>query len=88
MANSGYLTVEIEGNKNDFCRLENRTEDYRPGYSSYVIAVSENDNVCSVLEHISGLKSANLFATKKRAQEVADHWDECYKNNGSYLYAL
>ena len=29
--------------------------------------------------------SVNACKTKKRAEEIANHWNECYKNNGTYI---
>ncbi len=33
---------------------------------------------------IISLKSANVCNSYKEAQEIADHWNECYKANGTY----
>ena len=41
----------------------------------------------SVLWKLAGYESANIMPTKKRAQEVVDFWNDCYKKNGSYAFA-
>lgn len=40
----------------------------------------------SVLDHIGGLVSANIFPTKKRAREVADYWNRRFMENGTYFF--
>lgn len=51
-----------------------------------VLKVSESDNVASKLECISNLMHANIMPTKRKAEEVARYWNECYKKNGTYAY--
>lgn len=41
----------------------------------------------SVIWKLAGYESANIMPTKKRAQEVVDFWNDCYKKNGSYAFA-
>ena len=41
----------------------------------------------SVLWKLAGYESANIMPTKKRAQEVVDFWNDCYKKNESYAFA-
>lgn len=53
---------------------------------AFVWSASESDNLVSVLEHIGGLKTANLCPTKKRAKEIADAWNESFKRNGTYAF--
>lgn len=53
---------------------------------SYVIGIGENENVFSALSRYKNLESGHIFPTKKKAQEVADFWNECYKNNGTYKF--
>lgn len=54
-------------------------------YYAYVIKVSENDNLLSKLK-TPNIKAANIFPTKKRAYEVAEHWNACFKANGTYYF--
>ena len=41
----------------------------------------------SALSAIGGLKAANAFPSKKQAEETAAFWNDCYKRNGTYLFA-
>ncbi len=41
----------------------------------------------SVLWKLAGYESANIMPTKKRAQEVVDFWNECYRKNGTSIFA-
>jgi hypothetical protein len=34
----------------------------------------------------NNIKAANIFPTKKRAYEVAEHWNACFKANGTYYF--
>lgn len=54
---------------------------------SYVLDASGSCNLVSVLAGIRGLTSANVCKSKKAAAEIADDWNECYKANGTYMYA-
>ena len=65
-----YIVVQITENNKNY---------------AYVITVSESDNLLSKLK-ILNIKSANIFATKKRAYEVAERWNACFKANGTYYF--
>lgn len=52
---------------------------------AYVVKVSESDNLLSKLK-ITNIQSANIFPTKKRAYEVAEYWNACFKANGTYYF--
>lgn len=54
---------------------------------AFALPVGGSDNLCSVLCNIAGLTSANICASKQGAQKIADEWNECYKRNGTYLFA-
>lgn len=56
-------------------------------HCAFTLPVGGADNLCTVLERVPGLTSANICASKQDAQEIAGEWNECYKRNGSYLYA-
>lgn len=77
------VTVELDKNKNIFPDEKKAPE---MGLYSYPITVNDSENLVSVLDGIKGLKTANLFATKKKAQETADFWNDCYKKNGTYYF--
>lgn len=40
----------------------------------------------TTLSNIPNIASANILPTKKRAYEVADYWNACFKRNGTYLF--
>lgn len=50
------------------------------------IAVSGGDNLVSVLAGFNGLESANICSSKKEADAIADHWNECHKRNGNSIF--
>ena len=55
-------------------------------YSAFVLKLSENQNIASVVRDWRGLHSMTLFSTKKKAEEIARVWNECYKKNGTFAY--
>ena len=81
-----HMLVTVEQDKNEVAFADREKREPAPGLYSYVVRISESDNIQSVLDGIGGLKHANLFPTKKRAWQVAQFWNECYKNNGTYLF--
>lgn len=50
-----------------------------------VIKATESDNLLSKFE-IKNISSVNIFPTKKRADEIAKFWNECYKKNGTHMF--
>ena len=54
-------------------------------YWAWVLPFTSNDNALCVFQ-VKGIKSANIYTTKKQAREICDFWNECYKNNGTNLY--
>jgi len=54
-------------------------------YYACVLKTSEMENLVSQLT-IMGVTSANIFETKKRANEVVDAWNKGYSANGKYLF--
>lgn len=54
-------------------------------YYAYVIKTSEYENLVSLFK-IKGIVSANIFETKKHADEVVNAWNNGYKTNGKYLF--
>ena len=65
-----FISVTIEENKK---------------YYAYVIPVSSNDNLLSKLSN-ENILHANIYNTKKRAEEVVKMWNESYVKNGTYLF--
>ena len=55
-------------------------------YFAYPLTVPANNNLASEFNGIKGLKSANYCASRKKATELTDFWNQCYRNNGTYLY--
>lgn len=80
-----YIAVTVKQDKNETIFTE-RTKDPEPGFYSYVVKCSENDNLKSLLDRIGGLQHANIAPTKTRASEIVSYWNECYKANGTYLF--
>lgn len=54
---------------------------------AYALTVNRCYNLVHVLARENNLMCANVCATKKEAERIADFWNECYKNNGTYLYS-
>ena len=75
------VTVELDKNENIFSDEKKAPE---MGLHSFPITVNDSQNLVSVLDTIKGLKTANLFGTKKKAKEIAVFWNECYKKNGTH----
>ena len=64
---------------------------YKPGEDltgkklcAFVESVTEQDNILPLLNRWGNVWAVNAFETKKRAEEVADYWNDCYKRNGTY----
>lgn len=55
-------------------------------YYAYMVKISESDNALSRLA-IKGIVHANIFTTKKKAEEAVDCWNECYRINGTYMFS-
>ena len=81
-----YIAVTIEQDRNERTFSERINPNYDPGYCAFVVPVSEQDNLKSVLDRIGGLQYANIFPTKKAAEEVDRYWNEGYKANGTYFF--
>ncbi len=54
-------------------------------FYSYGIKVSESDNLLSKLK-IDNIIWANIYHTKKRAEEVVKMWNDAFTKNGTSLY--
>lgn len=81
MSNS-YLAIQIKGDRNE----DSSAHDPDYGYYAYVLKVNEDQDLVSELDAITGLVSANICPTKKRAVELVEFWNACYKRNGTYLF--
>lgn len=83
-----YIAVTVMQDRNENFLTGRTSPEANPGYYSYVVKCSENDNIIAKLNYIGGLQTANIFTTKKRAEEVASYWNERYKANGKYLFDI
>ena len=81
-----YIAVTIKQDRNERTFYDRINPNYNPGYCAYVVTVSQQDNLKSVLDRIGGLQHANIFPTKKAAEEVARYWNDGYKANGTYFF--
>ena len=55
-------------------------------YWAGTMTVSSDDNIMNISQRIAGMQAANLCATRKAAEELADYWHECFKRNGTSIY--
>lgn len=55
-------------------------------HCAFAFRVSKNDNLKYRLEGVQNLKSANIMPTKQAAHELVNHWNTCFKVNGTYLF--
>ena len=53
---------------------------------AFVIKASINDNLKYLFNGYKNLISINACPTEKRAEELANFWNECYKANGTYMF--
>jgi hypothetical protein len=54
-------------------------------YYSFVIKVSESDNILSKLA-IKNIITANICPTKKYADKLVEEWINSFKANGNYMF--
>ena len=81
-----YIAVTIKQDRNERTFSERTNPNYDPGYCAFVVSCTDQDNLKSVLDRIGGLQYANIFPTKKAAEEVARCWNDGYKANGTYFF--
>ena len=81
-----YFAVTVEQDRNESVLTERTGPEYKPGYYSYIVKCSENDNIKAKLEIVGGLLHANICPTKKAAETLVNHWNACHKANGTYLF--
>ena len=83
---SGLMNVsewEADSVKNFYlaCTIEENGKFY-----AYAVKAPQNSNLVSVLAGIANLKAANIYSTKKKAGEIVTFWNDCYRQNGTYLF--
>ena len=54
---------------------------------AYVLPVSENNNLCARLAEHKNMVAANLCPTRKAANSLVIFWNNCFRQNGTYLYS-
>lgn len=59
----------------------------REYHAAAVEAVPASYNLAGYLRHRPNVSIFHFAESRKAARELADFWNECYKNNGSYLFA-
>lgn len=74
----------MEGTQNIYMAV---TEKIQGKNYAYALTVPRSENLVHVFAKENNLTHANVCATKKEAERIADFWNECYKNNGTYLYS-
>ena len=55
-------------------------------FYAYVVKAAQNNNLVSLLAGNAQLKAANIYGTKKQAAAVVQFWNDCYRQNGTYLF--
>lgn len=55
-------------------------------YCAIVVQATDSDNLYSKLK-IKNAVSANLYPTKKQAEEIVRMWNDDFMQNGTYMYA-
>ena len=51
-----------------------------------VIRTAEYRNLLVDID-VKNIVSADICPSKKKAEELAEFWNECYRKNGTYLFA-
>lgn len=62
------------------------TEQHDNKHIAYVIKATSSDNLLSKLSNPHFIY-ANAYGTRKKAEEVVAHWNQSYRDNGTYLFA-
>lgn len=75
------VTVDYTGDKHYYNPGEDQSKEK---YYAFVESATETDNLLSRFNMWGNVLHVTPFETKKRAQEIVDFWNECYKKNGTY----
>ena len=81
-----YMAVTVCQDRNHREFTPRPSEEYSPGYYSYVLPCKAGDNLKFRLDCIGGLQVAHLCSTKREAAELVEAWNAGYKANGNYLF--
>lgn len=55
-------------------------------YLAFALSVPACNNLVSELSRISGIMTANVCASRKEAEEIAEDWNWQYRQNGTYCF--
>ena len=53
---------------------------------AYVLPVSEKNNLCTYLAEHKNIVAANLCPTRKKAADLVIFWNDCFRQNGTYMF--
>ena len=81
-----YMAVTVKQDRNHRDFTPRPSEEYNPGYYSYVVPCKAGENLKFALDCIGGLQCAHLCSTKREAAELVETWNAGYKANGEYLF--
>lgn len=56
-------------------------------YYAFTVRTAQNNNLISVLSGIKDIVSANVYHVKKDCDAVTHFWNQCYIQNGTYLFS-
>ena len=59
-------------------------KDGTKGYYSFVECFSDSQNLCNF--NFNAYEHVNLCETKKKAKELVEFWNNCYRKNGTYFF--
>ena len=62
------------------------TEEKNGKYNAFVIRTSESGNLMSIFRMYGNLKYVNPCKTMKKADELANAWNDGFIKNGTYLF--
>ena len=87
-------TIWYDGTNESFCRaFDKNADDFDPDDHAEMYVnmrgqrgVPGSNNVWSMLKSIPNIVSANICDTKKAAGQLVEHWNNCYKKNGTFLF--
>ena len=60
---------------------------YGDKFHAFTISVAGSQNLFSSLNMWAGIVSASICSSKKDAEHLAEFWNECYQENGTWFYS-
>lgn len=73
--------------KNFYYVVTTGTEGANGKCYAQVARVNNYSDLLFALDRIENKTSVTACSTKREAVELAEFWNECYKKNGTYLFA-